>query len=141
MLVQVALQGKGLVAPIAVEVLESRVGLHVSSQVGTVSKGFATVCAAIRFVSGVTSHVALQQPRPGESFSTDITLVVEVVGEHMHAEGRHADVHLVADVALLGVLRVEGAVCLPVAGQVAGSSVVLSTLRAGEIQPWFVKCY
>ena len=141
MLVQVALQGKGLVAPLAVEVLESRVGLHVSSQVGTVSKGFATVCAAIRFVSGVTSHVALQQPRPRESFSTDITLVVEVVGEHMHAEGRHADVHLVADVALLGVPRVEGAVCLPVTGQVAGSSVVLSTLGAGELGPWLVRCY
>ena len=141
MLVQVALQGKGLVAPLAVEVLESRVGLHVSSQIGTVSKGFATVCAAIRFVSGVTSHVALQQPRPGESLPTDITLVVEVVGEHMHAEGRHADVHLVADVALLGVLRVEGAVCLPVTGQVAGSSVVLSTLRAGELGPWLVRCY
>ena len=116
-------------------------GLHVSLQVGTVREGFNTVCAAIRFVSGVTSHVALQQPRPGESLSTDITLVVEVVGEHMHAEGRHADVHLVADVALLGVPRVEGAVCLPVAGQVARSSVVLSTLRTGELRPRLVGCY
>ena len=115
--------------------------MHVSSQVGTVSKSFATVSAAIRLVPCMTSHVALQQPRPGESFSTDITLVVEVVGEHMHAEGRHADVHLVADVALLGVPRVEGAVCLPVAGQVAGSSVVLSTLRAGELHPWLIRCY
>ena len=112
-----------------------------SSQVRTVSEGFTTVCAAVRLVSGVTSHVALQQPRPGESLSTDITLVVEVVSEYMHAEGRHADVHLVADVALLGVPRVEGAVCLPVAGQVARSSVVLSTLGAGEIGPWLVRCY
>ena len=141
MLVQVALQGKGLVAPLAVEVLESRVSLHMSSQVGTVSKSFATVSAAIRLVPCMTSHVALQQPRSRESLSTDITLVVEVVGEHMHAEGRHADVHLVADVALLGVPRVEGAVCLPVAGQVARSSVVLSTLRTGELRPRLVGCY
>ena len=140
MFVQVALKGKGLVAPLAVEVLESRVSLHVSSQVGTVSKGFATVSAAIRLVPCVTSHVALQQPRSRESLSTYITLVVEVVGEHMHAEGRHADVHLVADVALLGVPRVKGAVCLPVAGQVAGSSVVLSTLGARELWPRLVGC-
>ena len=131
MLVQVALQGKGLVAPLAVEVLESRVGLHVSSQVGTVSKGFATVCAAIRFVSGVTSHVALQQPRPGESFSTDITLVVKAVGKHMHAEGRHADVHLVTDVALLGIVRVKAPVSLPVSGQVAAGCIMFSTVTEG----------
>ena len=34
MLVQIALQRKRLVAPFAVEVFESRMGLHVSSKVG-----------------------------------------------------------------------------------------------------------
>jgi len=102
-LVQIALQRKGLVTPLAVEVFESRMGLHVSSQVGTVCKGFATMGATVGFVPRVAAHVTLQQPRPGESLSTDITLVVEVMSEDMHAEGGHADVHLVADLALLGV--------------------------------------
>jgi len=102
-LVQIALQRKGLVTPLAVEVFESRMGLHVSSQVGTVCKGLATVGATVGLVPRVTTHVTLQQPRPRESLSTDITLVVEVMSEDMHAEGGHADVHLVADLALLGV--------------------------------------
>ena len=103
MLVQIALQRKRLVAPLAVEVFESRMGLHVSAQVGTVCKGLAAVGAAVGLVPRVAAHVTLQQPGPGESLSTDITLVVEVMSEDVHAEGGHADVHLVADLALLGV--------------------------------------
>ena len=103
MLVQIALQRKRLVAPLAVEVFESRMGLHVSAQVGTVCKGLAAVCATVGLVPRVAAHVTLQQPGPGESLSTDITLVVEVMSEDVHAEGGHADVHLVADLALLGV--------------------------------------
>jgi len=102
-LVQITFKRKGLVAPLAVEVFESRMGLHVSAKVGTVCKGLSTVGATVRLVPRVTSHVALQQPRPRESLSTDITLVVEVMSEDVHAEGGHADVHLVADLALLGV--------------------------------------
>ena len=103
MLVQIALQRKRLVAPLAVEVFESRMGLHVSAQVGTVCKGLATVGTTVGLVPRVAAHVTLQQPGPGESLSTDITLVVEVMSEDVHAEGGHADVHLIADLALLGV--------------------------------------
>lgn len=103
MLVQIALQRKRLVAPFAVEVFESRMGLHVSAKVGAVGKRFSTVGTAVGLVPCVASHVTLQQPGPRESLSTDITLVVEVMGEDVHAEGGHADVHLVADLALLGV--------------------------------------
>jgi len=45
----------------------------------------------------------LQQPGPGERFATNLALVAEVVGEDVHGEGRHADVHLVTDRALLGI--------------------------------------
>ena len=60
--------------------------------------------------------MTLQQPRPGESFATKFTLVVEVVGEDVHGEGGHADVHLAADVTLLRICRVKAAVGLPVSG-------------------------
>ena len=103
MLVQITLQRKRLVAPFAVEVFESRMGLHVSAKVGAVCKGFSTVGTTIGLVPRVAAHVTLQQPGPRESLSTDITLVVEVMSEDVHAEGGHADVHLVADLALLGV--------------------------------------
>ena len=103
MLVQIALQRKRLVAPFAVEVFESRMGLHVSAKVGTVCKGLATVGTTIGLVPRVAAHVTLQQPGPRESLSTDITLVVEVMSEDVHAEGGHAHIHLVADLALLGV--------------------------------------
>lgn len=103
-LVQIALQGERLVATLAVEVFESRVCLHVSPQVGPVGKGLATVSASVWFVSCVTSHVALQEPRSRKRLATHVALVVEVVCEHVHREGGHADVHLVTDVALFGVV-------------------------------------
>lgn len=104
MLVQIALQGERLVAALAVEVFESRVCLHVSPKVGPVGKGLATVSATVWFVSCVTSHVTLQEPGSRKRLATDVALVVEVVCEHVHRKGGHADVHLVTDVALLGVV-------------------------------------
>lgn len=59
--------------------------------------------------------MTLEKPGPGESFATKLTLVVEVVGEDVHGEGGHADIHLAADVTLLGVGRVEAPVSLSVA--------------------------
>ena len=103
MFVEIGLECKGFIASFAVEVLESRMGLHVSAKVGSVGKGLATVGATVGLVPRVAAHVTLQQPGPRESLSTDITLVVEVMSEDVHAEGGHADVHLVADLALLGV--------------------------------------
>ena len=51
----------------------------------------------------VTSLVSVEQPGSREALAADVAGVGEVVGEHVHAEGRHAHVHLVADLALLGV--------------------------------------
>ena len=79
-------------------------------------------------------QVALQQPRAGESFPTELALVVEVVGEDVHGQGRHADVHLVTDVALFSIVRVQAPVCLPVPGEVAAGGVVLATVSAGVLR-------
>ena len=103
MFVEIGLQGEGFVTAFAIEVFESRMGLHVSAKVGAVCKGFSTVGTTIGLVPRVAAHVTLQQPGPRESLSTDITLVVEVMSEDVHAEGGHAHIHLIADRALLGV--------------------------------------
>ena len=63
MLVQVGLEGEGLVAALALEVLESRVGLHVGPEIGAVGEALAAVRTAIWLVARVRPHVALQQPR------------------------------------------------------------------------------
>jgi len=60
--------------------------------------------------------------------------VVEVVGEDVHGQGRHADVHLVTNMALLGIVRVQSPVCLPVPGEVAAGGVVLTALRTGVLR-------
>ena len=75
--------------------------------------------------------MALQQPGPGKCFTTELALMVEGVGEHMHREGRHADIHLVTDVALLGIVRVKAPVSLPMSGQVAACCIMFSTVTAG----------
>ncbi len=51
MLVQVGLEGERLVAALALEVLESGVGLHVGPQVGAVGKALAAVSTAVWLVS------------------------------------------------------------------------------------------
>ena len=53
----------------------------------------------------------------------------EAVGEHVHRQGRHAHVELVADVARLRRLRGELAVGLLVSRQVGAGGKMLSTLR------------
>ena len=58
-LVQVGLERKAFTAVNAGVVLEGRVRLHMGAQVGTVSKGFATVCTGKWFLASVRSHVAL----------------------------------------------------------------------------------
>ena len=51
------------------------------------------------------------------------------MGEHVHRQGRHAHVELVADVARLRRLRGELAVGLLVTGKIGAGRKVLSTLR------------
>lgn len=59
MLVQVTLEREGLVAAFTLEVLEGRVGLHVSAQVRAVCEGLPTVGAPERLLARVRAHVAL----------------------------------------------------------------------------------
>ena len=124
MLVKVGLEGEALVTLAALVVLEGCVCLHVGPQVGSVRETFATVGAAEWLVSSVRPfmgevilqmnsdldylpQMSLQKPGPREGLATCVTLVVEAVGEHVHREGGHADVHLAADPALLGCARGE----------------------------------
>ena len=59
-----------------------------------VSKRFPTMSTAIWLVPGMRPHVTLQQPGTGESFTTNVALVGQVVCENMHGQGWHADIHL-----------------------------------------------
>ena len=99
-------------------------------QVGPVSKTLAAVSTPKRLVPSVRPQVTLQQPGSGEGLPTDVALVVEVVGEDVHGEGRHAHVQLAADAALFGVLRVECFVGLLVAREIAACCVVFATITA-----------
>ena len=94
--------------------------------------------------------MAFKQPGSGESFPTCVTLVVEAVCEHVHAQGGHAHVHLATNSTLLGRARGEAQVGLLVSvgielpnkdridtpglthppGQVAAGGVVLPALCA-----------
>ena len=56
--------------------------------------------------------MSLQEPGPGESFATDVTFVTEVVSENVHGKSWGADIHLVTNVARLGVLLGESFVSL-----------------------------
>ena len=82
----------------------------------------------VRFLSGVRPHVTLQQPGTGEGFATHIALVLVGVGQHVHVEGGHTDVHLVTDVAGLGVLLAHGQVGLLVSAEVGAGGKVFATL-------------
>lgn len=131
MLVQVTLESEGLVAAFALEVLEGRVGLHVSAQVGAVGEGLAAVGASERLLARVGAHVALQEPRPAERFAAHFALVLEVVREQVHGHGGHGHVHLPTGGALLGQLAVQRAVCLFVPAQVGRGGVGFAALVAG----------
>ena len=76
----------------------------------------------------VTSLVSVEQPGSREALAADVAGVGEVVGEHVHGQGRHAHVELLADVARLGCLRGELAVGLLVSREVGAGGKMLSTL-------------
>ena len=56
--------------------------------------------------------------------------MVQVVSEYVHRQGGHADIHLVTDVALLGIVGVERPVGLSVSREVAACCVMFSTVTA-----------
>lgn len=131
MLVQVTLESEGLVAAFTLEVLEGRVGLHVSAQVRAVGEGLAAVGTSKWLLARVGAHVALQKPRSTERFPAHITLVLEVVSEQVHGHGGHGHVHLPAGRTFLCQLAVQRAVCLFVPAQVGRRGVGFAALIAG----------
>ena len=74
--------------------------------------------------------MSLEQPGPRKRLTAHVTLVAEVVREHVHRQGRHAHVHLPAHTALFRALRVQRFVRLLVAREVAARGVVFTTFRA-----------
>lgn len=88
-LVEVGLEGEGLLAVRALEVFESRVGLHVGSQVRAVGKGLPTVGAPEGLLARMGAHMALQEPGPGEGLAAHLTLVTEIVRKHVHGKRWH----------------------------------------------------
>ena len=70
----------------------------------------------------------MKKPGSREALAADVAGVGEAVGEHVHRQGRHAHVELVADVARLRRLRGELAVGLLVSRQVGAGGKMLSTL-------------
>lgn len=131
MLVQVGLEGEGLIAALASVVLEGRVRLHVGAEVGAVCKGFPAVGTCKGLFSGVRAHVALQQPRPTEGLTAHVTLVLQVVGKDVHGQRWHGHVHFATGGALAGHLAVQAAVRLLVPAEVGGGGVGLAALVAG----------
>jgi len=53
MFVEIGLESKGFIASFAIKIFESRMGLHVSTKIGPVSKRFATMSTAIWFISSM----------------------------------------------------------------------------------------
>ena len=127
MLVQVGFEGKSLFASGALEVLRRRMSLHVSTQVGAVGKAFFAHSARVWLLARVGSEMTLEQPRSGEGLPTHIALVTQVVCQDVHGEGRHGDVHLAADVALLSIVGIQASMSLLVPGEVRAGGVILAT--------------
>lgn len=127
MLVQVRLEGETLVAAFTFEILESRMCLHVGSEIGSVGERFTTVSTPVRLVTRMRPHVALQEPRSGECFPTDIAFVIEVVGQNVHGKCGHGNVALSTNMTFLGISRIQATVGLLVSGQVGAGGVVFST--------------
>lgn len=109
------------------------------SSIKTVSLILCSYHAAVGFVSCVRPHVPLQQPGPGKGLATKLTLMVEVVSEYVHRQGGHADIHLVTDVALLGIVAVQTPVGLAVSRKIAACRIMFSTVTACVL--WFLAAF
>ena len=71
--------------------------------------------AGVRLLSGVNSDVVGEQPGAGEGLLADVALVAPHVGLHVHGQGRHARVELVAHPAASPLARVDLSVAREVA--------------------------
>ena len=87
MLVQKTHPAERLVATVARILFGLQVSLKVSPQVGLVGETSRTVVARKRFFTGVSAHVTLKQPRPGEALATDVALARQRVRASVHLQG------------------------------------------------------
>ena len=84
MLVEIGLESESFIAPRTLIVLEGRVSLHVSAQVGSVGERFAAMRTTVGLLARVRSHMPLQQPGSGKGLVANVTLMLEVVGKDVH---------------------------------------------------------
>ena len=68
-------------------------------QIGLVCKAPGTEGAGEGLLPCVGSHMSLEQPGPGETLATDVTLAGEGVGPDVHLQGREGSVTFVAVLA------------------------------------------
>ena len=64
-----------------------QMSLQMSSEIGLVRKAPGTISTSKGFFTGMCANVALQQPRSGETFATNVTLAWQSMGTNMHLEG------------------------------------------------------
>lgn len=76
------------------------------------------------------TYVTLEQPRPGEALAAIVALAALIVSPHVHTEGRHTDVDLVAVRASPGLLISQRSVRLPVPREVRRGRVLLAAIGA-----------
>ena len=101
---------------------------QVSSQVRFVRESFlaSRVCAGVGLLASVDPDVVGEEPGPRESLGTVATLVVPAVGLHVHGQGWHGGVVLVAHSTVSALLCVD----LSVSGEVAARGEVFPAVRA-----------
>ena len=107
-----------------------RVRLHVRAQVRFVRKRFRALAAFEWLFSRVRADVSLEQPRAREPLAAVRTRATLGVCTHVHAEGWHADVHLLAVRTLARFLVVRVAMNLTVTCKVARCAVLLAARDA-----------
>lgn len=130
MLVQVGLQGKGLVTSRTLKVFWRRMCLHVGPEVGPISKRLFAHRTRVGLVAGVWPHVTLEKPRSGKGLATNGTPMTQVVCQNVHGECRHGHIHLPANVTLLGIGRIQAAMGLLVSREVGAGGIILATFSA-----------
>ena len=99
-----------------------------SPQVRFVRESFlaSRVSAGVGLLASVDPDVVGEEPGPGECLGAVGTLVVPVVGLHVHRQGRHGGVELAAVSAVFPSVGVD----LSVSGEVAAGGEHLSTVGA-----------
>ena len=130
MLVQVGLQGKGLVTSRTLKVFWRRMCLHVGPEVGPISKRLFAHRTRVGLVAGVWPHVTLEKPRSRKCLATNGTPMTQVVCQNVHGECRHGHIHLPANVTLLGIGRIQAAMGLLVSREVGAGGIILATFSA-----------